>query len=1165
MNRKTFFLFSFIFCTSILQAQNPTLVLPVGHSGRVENIIITPDGKQMISSAQEEIKVWDVRNKKLLYTLSNNSLSFSNSSKHLSMDGKKLLTIQGSAIIKIWNVSDGTIYQTIDGNNGFINSVSYCHHNEDIVVSYQDGSIKIYDGKTGKLKVNFHNKDQPGLIAFYSHDDKLIIVEYDQNIRIYKIDGESELATINLETLGTSSKEINITEDNHYLILHNYDSTLYVWDILSKKKTTLFETKYIEFAISKDSKTIALIDKKELLVYKTGDDKPSYRTPMKSSQLTLSNNGRFLLISAEGDSSRQTITLLDLSTQNVKYKFITDYSFFKPQIDDNGNFIMSTSFQHNSINLFDFNTGRLYGNFTQQSVPVLNIIPGDSANIIMTTSMDSLVRIWDIKTGEIINYVHLENNSVFQPISTKYIIDIKRSQYNEDGTSNKDTIIVLEARSGKIIRHIIPPSLYLISIYLSPDNKYLVLSYLGSVNILDFKTGKLISSIPNFINEIDKIFFIPQSGQMITTSTLIGNEADIWDIKTGNKIFKVENNSANRVNDSWIQDYSISENGRYLSTASNDNFLKIYDLKKQKIIKSFSQLQPFFSGQFSPDGKYLCAGMRDGSVIIVNMTTLEIIKKVKVHENYVYNISYTKDSRFMITAANDGTVKIWDMLSLNPIRTIKTGGAIFKRLDHGKLYFTDNAEISVFDFNTGQKIFSFAALLKTGAMFVLPGNYYKTSVEVSKYLSWKKGSALYGFDQLDVKYNRPDLVLQALGNTDTVLIKSYKKAYEKRIKRLGFNTSQFTGTFNVPDAEIVNRDKITFERKDSNLTLYISAKDTSFILDRFNVWINEVPLFGTKGISLEWRNKKDFDTTLTVTLSDGLNIIETSVTNISGLESYRMPLQINYTPQQKAKEILHFIGIGIDKFNNNTYNLQWSVKDVRDLTDSLKSKYGSDIVIDTLFNESVTTPNITALKKKLLQTKENDKVIIAYSGHGLLSDSLDYYLSTYNVNFEKPEEGGLPYDALENLLDSIPARNKLMLIDACHSGEVDKDEMLNYTRQKKSLEDSATKGIIKFSRDPSKLGMKNSFELMQQLFVNVGRSTGATIISAAAGTQFALERGDLKNGVFTYSILEYMKGHPSATVTELKNYVNKRVPELTKGLQQPTSRTENKVVDWTIW
>jgi len=88
---------------------------------------------------------------------------------------------------------------------------------------------------------------------------------------------------------------------------------------------------------------------------------------------------------------------------------------------------------------------------------------------------------------------------------------------------------------------------------------------------------------------------------------------------------------------------------------------------------------------------------------------------------------------------------------------------------------------------------------------------------------------------------------------------------------------------------------------------------------------------------------------------------------------------------------------------------------------------------------------------------------------------------------------------------------------------------------------------------------------MQEVFVNVGRSTGATVISAAAGTQFALERGDLKNGVFSYSILELMKNKTTVTVSELKKYVNQRVTELTHGMQVPTSRNENKVMDWQVW
>jgi len=81
----------------------------------------------------------------------------------------------------------------------------------------------------------------------------------------------------------------------------------------------------------------------------------------------------------------------------------------------------------------------------------------------------------------------------------------------------------------------------------------------------------------------------------------------------------------------------------------------------------------------------------------------------------------------------------------------------------------------------------------------------------------------------------------------------------------------------------------------------------------------------------------------------------------------------------------------------------------------------------------------------------------------------------------------------------------------------------------------------------------------------VGKSTGATIISAAAGTQFALERNDLKNGVFTYSILEAMKNHSSMKISELKKIVGERVEQLTNGLQKPTSRSETFAVDWRLW
>ena len=341
--------------------------------------------------------------------------------------------------------------------------------------------------------------------------------------------------------------------------------------------------------------------------------------------------------------------------------------------------------------------------------------------------------------------------------------------------------------------------------------------------------------------------------------------------------------------------------------------------------------------------------------------------------------------------------------------------------------------------------------------------------------------------------------------------------------------------------------------------------DNTYHLDRYNVWVNEVPVYGQRGISVRKNNSNSIDNTVTIRLSQGENRIETSVTNVNGTESYRKPLIVNYIPAVRQKETTWFIGIGIDQFAETSRNLQYSAKDIRDLSVKLKEKFGGNIIIDTLFNENVTVSNIKALKQKLQRTTVNDKVIISYSGHGLLSKDFDYYLSTYSVNFDKPEENGLPYDELENLLDSIPARKKLMLIDACHSGEVDKDDLVKINTGSVAMK--LTKGgiVVNYKEEENHLGLKNSFELMQSLFVNVGKSTGATVISAAGGTQFALERNDLKNGVFTFAILEAIKNKPGMKISELKKIVGARVEELTNGMQKPTSRNETIAVDWSIW
>ena len=93
------------------------------------------------------------------------------------------------------------------------------------------------------------------------------------------------------------------------------------------------------------------------------------------------------------------------------------------------------------------------------------------------------------------------------------------------------------------------------------------------------------------------------------------------------------------------------------------------------------------------------------------------------------------------------------------------------------------------------------------------------------------------------------------------------------------------------------------------------------------------------------------------------------------------------------------------------------------------------------------------------------------------------------------------------------------MIDACHSGEVDKTRLKVSADQSVALTKN-TKGVVKAytyqseaAEEQFQVGIKTSFELMQELFTNVSKGSGAVVISAAAGNSYALESDEWRNGV----------------------------------------------------
>jgi WD40 repeat protein len=675
------------------------------------------------------------------------------------------------------------------------------------------------------------------------------------------------------------------------------------------------------------------------------------------------------------------------------------------------------------------------------------------------------------------------------------------------------------------------------------------------------------------------------------------------------KVWNTDHDTAVK-NYEWDKSHAIfqilfSSDGNQLLAGRKDDNAMIWDLERDMPTYNFIlSKQTFGASEFSPYGKYVAIPTWD-SVFIFNTETRkqEQILKRDVHEP-VIGIKYSPDNKQILSyCEKEEMLVLWDIKTGEILKNYQPASLLydftpdgksivvyekknfhFLDVNSGKIYssIASTHEVNSFDFTkdqrylvssgegmirfwdlkTGKEVISILHIYGRNPEYVVytPDAYYMSTKNGIQGVHFLLNDKVYLFDQFDVKYNRPDIILERLGYASESLIDAYHQAYLKRLRKMGFTEEDLNGDFHIPKSRIKNFEYMPVIEEET-IEIDLNFEDDKYNLDRYNIRINEVPVFGMHGISLRELKINTFSVKESLKLSQGRNRIEVSCLNEKGAESFKESVEIAYAPKKAMQAKVYFIGIGVDTYAEAGHNLNYSVKDIRDLCAGFREKYGNKLIVDTLFDAQVDCEKVMALKTKLLQSNINDKVIIAFSGHGLLSKDFDYYLAMHNTNFNQPEMGGLPYEDLEWLLDSIPARKKLLLIDACHSGEVDKEELLAMQSNNQENIKGAT---LTYTYKPA-LGMKNSFELMQELFANLNKGTGGTVISAAAGTQFAYEKEALSNGVFTYSILELMKTQAEMTVNQLKEQVGKRVEELTNGLQKPTSRVENLEFEWRVW
>lgn len=213
--------------------------------------------------------------------------------------------------------------------------------------------------------------------------------------------------------------------------------------------------------------------------------------------------------------------------------------------------------------------------------------------------------------------------------------------------------------------------------------------------------------------------------------------------------------------------------------------------------------------------------------------------------------------------------------------------------------------------------------------------------------------------------------------------------------------------------------------------------------------------------------------------------------------------------------------IGIDNYSGTWAPLKNAVNDAKAIESLLKLEYKID-VFKTLYNAQATRANILNEMEWLVNNvKENDNVLIYYSGHG-------EYKKELNKGFWVPADANanamsqfVSNNDIQTFLSGINSKHTLLISDACFSGDI-------------------------FRGNTSSIPFENS----EKYYFNVYNAKSRQAISSG-GIEPVMDGGKNGHSVFAYYLLQALQTNEAKYYDAGQLYNKIKIPVVNNSEQQP--------------